>query len=160
LLNIYCSNAGFAYSVVTRADRGRSDLDTHSPAILLIDDSEGIRLLISEILTDAGYRVTAVPDGDAALAAARTQPPDVVITDLSMPGRPVSEIIRVLRHEHPGIRIIILSGLMDEMMSRAILASGVDAAVDKGMATEILVETVARLLRVETPAERLTATSI
>ena len=46
---------------------------------------------------------------------------------------------------------------MHELMSRAILASGVDAAVDKGTAAETLVHTVRRLLSVQTPAERLTA---
>jgi DNA-binding NarL/FixJ family response regulator len=90
--------------------------------------------------------VTAVSNGDSALLAARRQTPEVVITDLNMPGRPVSEVIRVLREDHPGVRIIILSGLMDDLMSQAITASGVDAAIDKSMAPEILVDTVKRLL--------------
>jgi len=90
--------------------------------------------------------VTAVSNGDLALLAARRQTPAVVITDLNMPGRPVSEVIRVLREDHPQVRIIILSGLMDDLMSRAIMTSGVDAAIDKAMAPEILVDTVKRLL--------------
>ncbi len=114
--------------------------------ILLVDDSEGIRLLISEILSEAGFEVTAVSNGDAALLAARGQTPAVVITDLNMPGKPVSEVIRVLREDHPRVRIVVLSGLMDDLMSRAIMASGVDAAIDKGVASEILVDTVKRLL--------------
>jgi len=93
--------------------------------------------------------VTAVSNGDAALLAARRQTPAVVITDLNMPGRPVSEVIRVLREEQPGVRIIILSGLMDDLMSQAIMASGVDAAIDKSMAPEILVDTVRSLLSAE-----------
>jgi CheY-like chemotaxis protein len=117
-----------------------------APLILLIDDSEGIRLLISEILSDAGYCVTAVSDGDAALLAAQHQTPDIVITDLNMPGPPVSEVIRALRRDHPHVRIIVLSGLMDDLMSRAIMTSGVDAAIDKSMAPEILLDTVKRLL--------------
>ena len=79
----------------------------------------------------------------------RRQTPDIVITDLNMPGRPVSEVIRTLRNDHPGIRIVILSGLMDEPMSQAIMASGVDAAIDKSMAPELLVDTVRRLLSAE-----------
>jgi DNA-binding NarL/FixJ family response regulator len=93
--------------------------------------------------------VTAVANGDAALLAARRQTPAVVVTDLNMPGRPVSGVIRVLREEHPGVRIVILSGLMDDVMSQAIVASGVDAAIDKSMAPEILVDTVKRLLAAE-----------
>jgi DNA-binding NarL/FixJ family response regulator len=90
--------------------------------------------------------VTAVSNGDLALLAVRRQTPEVVITDLNMPGRPVSEVIRVLREDHPGVRIIVLSGLMDDLMSQAIMTSGVDAAIDKSMAPEILVDTVKRLL--------------
>lgn len=108
-------------------------------------------MLISEILSEAGYRVTAVADGKAGLLAAQRQPPDLVITDLNMPGPPVSEIIRVLRRDQPGVRIIILSGLMDDLMSQAIMTSGVDAAIDKIMAPEILVDTVQRLLANERP---------
>lgn len=72
-----------------------------------------------------------------------------MITDLNMPGRPVSDVIRVLREDHPGVRIVILSGLMDDLMSQAIMASGVDAAIDKSMAPELLVDTVKRLLGAE-----------
>jgi len=123
--------------------------------ILLVDDCEGIRFLVSEILEEAGYRVTAVPDGNAALLAARRQIPDIVITDLSMPGLPVSEVIRVLRADHPDIRIVILSGLMDELTCQAIMTSGitrsrVDAVIDKSLAPELLVDTVKRLLGEET----------
>ena len=132
----------------------RSNLNRKRPSIndsriLLVEDSEGIRLLISEILSEAGYGVTAVSDGDAALLAIRRQTPEVVITDLHMPGRPVFEVIRVLREDYPRVRIVILSGLMDELMSEAIMASGVDAAIDKGMAPEILVDTVKRLMSAE-----------
>jgi DNA-binding NarL/FixJ family response regulator len=93
--------------------------------------------------------VTAVANGDAALVAARRQSPDVVITDLNMPGQPVSHVIRALREDCPRVRIIILSGLMDDVMSQAIMASGVDAAIDKSMAVETLVDTVKRLLNAE-----------
>ena len=93
--------------------------------------------------------MTAVSNGDSALLAVRRQTPEVVITDLNMPGRPVSEVIRVLREDHPGVRIIILSGLMDDQMSQAIMTIGVDAAIDKSMAPEILVDTVKRLLTTE-----------
>lgn len=126
---------------------GPPELAPEPPAtILLVDDCEGIRSLVSEILSEAGYSVTAVSDGDLALLAVERQIPEVVITDLNMPGRPVSEVIRVLRGDHPEVRIIILSGLMDDLMSEAIMASGVDAAIDKSMAPELLVDTVKRLL--------------
>ena len=97
-------------------------------------------------MSEAGYEVTAVSNGDEALDAVRRRTPEVVITDLNMPGRSVSQIIRELRHNHPGIRIVILSGLMDDLMSQAVMASGVDAAIDKSMAAELLVDTVRRLL--------------
>ncbi len=60
-----------------------------------------------------------------------------------MPGRPVSEVIRVLREDHPRVRIVILSGLMDDLMFAGAGHGnvGVDAlatADSKHMAPEIL----------------------
>jgi CheY-like chemotaxis protein len=57
-----------------------------SPNILVVDDSEDIREFFRFILEDAGYRVTVAEDGSQALAVLHTSRPDLVITDISMPG--------------------------------------------------------------------------
>lgn len=56
-------------------------------AVLLVDDEPGMLETLSEILASAGYDVTAVSDGDAALAEIRGGGYDVVVMDIKMPGR-------------------------------------------------------------------------
>ncbi|MBU1072578.1 response regulator, partial [bacterium] len=55
--------------------------------ILLIDDDLSLRDVVSFILGGAGYAVTTATDGDAGVAAFDADPPDLVLTDLKMPGR-------------------------------------------------------------------------
>ena len=54
--------------------------------VLVADDDPDIRDLVSFKLGTAGFEVTAVPDGLAALAAARERPPRLVLLDVMMPG--------------------------------------------------------------------------
>src|SRR3978361_91344 len=56
------------------------------PRILLADDNADMRAYVARILEQGGYAVEAVEDGEAALAAARREPPDLVLTDVMMPG--------------------------------------------------------------------------
>src|SRR5690242_3319360 len=54
--------------------------------ILLIDDEPGILETLSQILADEGYVVISAPEGEQALEIADVFPPDVVVTDLRLPG--------------------------------------------------------------------------
>ena len=54
--------------------------------ILVVEDERPTLTLLEKILTGAGYRVTGVLDGIAALKAARADPPDLVLLDLIIPG--------------------------------------------------------------------------
>lgn len=79
--------------------------------ILLVDDHtvlrEGLKALLS---TEADLHVVGgAADGRAALQAVATLQPDVVVTDISMPGLNGIEAVRQLRQTHPAIKIIILS---------------------------------------------------
>lgn len=54
--------------------------------ILLVDDEEIFTRNMAKLLATRGYRVTAVNSGDAAIRALQTQPADVIVLDLKMPG--------------------------------------------------------------------------
>jgi DNA-binding response OmpR family regulator len=65
--------------------------------ILVVDDERPICDLLAELLEDEGYRVTRAYDGLAALAAAERQRPDLVLTDVMMPGLDGVSLVRRLR---------------------------------------------------------------
>lgn len=79
------------------------------PRIVLADDHPEILDALSLLLKDVGDVVERVTDGLALVDAVDRLKPDIVITDLSMPGLNGLEATRVLRRNAPGSKIIILT---------------------------------------------------
>lgn len=78
--------------------------------ILLIDDDELLRQVLGKALVQAGHEVVEAQDGGQGQELARTVAPDLVITDLIMPGQEGVETIVALRRERPALPIIAMSG--------------------------------------------------
>lgn len=78
--------------------------------ILVIDDSEDIRILLHEALQAAGHSVVEAADGEEGLRSYREHCPDLVITDIVMPNKEGLETIMELRRESPGVKIVAMSG--------------------------------------------------
>ncbi len=76
---------------------------------LVVDDEEGVRSFVAESLERDGHDVVQAPDGGAALAAAREEPFDVVITDLRMPVMDGMTLVRTLRTEQPDVEVVVLT---------------------------------------------------
>ena len=77
--------------------------------VLVVDDDEGIRSFVAESLERDGHDVVTAADGKAALAAAREEPFDVVITDLRMPEVDGMTVVRTLRTEQPDVELVVLT---------------------------------------------------
>jgi NarL family two-component system response regulator LiaR len=95
--------------------------------VLLIDDHavvrEGLRALLEagdEEIVVAGEAATTDSGYDAALELE----PDVVLVDLSLPGRPVPQLIRELRAALPATRIVVLTAMIDERWVQETLQAG------------------------------------
>jgi putative two-component system response regulator len=73
--------------------------------ILVVDDSEPIRGLLSQVLSDEGHNVSVAADGEEALAAIERRPPDLILLDLDLPGCSGYEICRRLKKD-PATRLI------------------------------------------------------
>src|SRR4051812_31265715 len=78
--------------------------------ILVIEDDDSIRQLISLVLTDAGHTIVEAVNGREGLVAAESMAPNLVITDLVMPEKEGIETIIELRRKYPDLRIIAMSG--------------------------------------------------
>lgn len=78
--------------------------------ILVVEDDAETRKLMHDLLTRAGHAVRTAPEGRDALRQLAEAPADVILTDIFMPGMDGLEIIRQIRHNHPGIRILAITG--------------------------------------------------
>ena len=84
-----------------------------APRILVVDDEPMVCLLITRVLKDEGYEVTAVPNGRAGLEAAQTAQPafDLVVTNTWMRGLSGAELIARLRLDFPTVPILHVDDL-------------------------------------------------
>jgi len=80
--------------------------------ILIVDDEEDIRDLISGILADEGYATRVAGDSETALAAVRARRPQLVILDIWLQGSKLDgiEVLDVLAREHPDLPVLMISG--------------------------------------------------
>jgi DNA-binding response OmpR family regulator len=79
------------------------------PAVLVVDDEDGIRYYLERLLTREGYRVTTAPDGETALARLAVDEFDVVLLDLKMRGVSGLDVLAELRQTWPATSVIILT---------------------------------------------------
>ena len=86
--------------------------------ILLVEDDEGVRRGATRVLRDHGYRVDAVPSADAALVHLEAAgPPDLLITDVVLPGAGGPKLAAAVRARHPRVRVLFTSGYGDESLT-------------------------------------------
>jgi PAS domain S-box-containing protein len=78
--------------------------------LLLVDDEEGIRKVLSISLSDIGYQVFTAENGEDALKIFRTENPPIVLTDIKMPRMDGIELLRTIKHENPDTEVIMISG--------------------------------------------------
>ncbi len=79
--------------------------------VLLADDEKILRIPLADEIEAAGHAVTAVADGDAALAALAADPYDCVITDLAMPGADGHAVLAAARER--GMDVVVITGAGD-----------------------------------------------
>jgi DNA-binding response OmpR family regulator len=89
--------------------------------ILVVEDQDSIRRMIEALVQARGYEVTAVASGTKALDVAITEPPDLVLLDLMLPGQYDGfEVCRRLRGEPTTERVpVVVISALDDAESRA-----------------------------------------
>ncbi|MEX1143558.1 MAG: response regulator transcription factor [Anaerolineales bacterium] len=114
--------------------------------ILVVDDEPKIVRLARDYLLKNGFRVATAGDGQAALAAARREKPDLIILDLMLPQLDGREVCRILRRESD-VPIIMLTALAEEIDQVTGLEIGADDYITKPFSPRALVAKVRALLR-------------
>jgi CheY-like chemotaxis protein len=119
---------------------------TQAKKILVVDDEEGVRVALAEILRLFGYEAEAVASGEEALAVFDETRHVLVITDYRMPGMLGAELIRLLRRRCPGLPTIALTGAGEEA-ERELLAAGAHECLRKPFDIVRVREVVERALK-------------
>jgi CheY-like chemotaxis protein len=122
-----------------------------SETVLLVEDEESVRQLVRETLQSRGYHVIEAQNGEQALRAANEMngPIHLLLTDVVMPGMGGKELAQQILQEHPGTRVLFLSGYAeDTMVPDGILDSG-SAFLQKPFTLQNLARKVREVLRAE-----------
>jgi PAS domain S-box-containing protein len=121
-----------------------------SARILLADDNADMRAYVRRLLAE-NYEVETVADGEAALAAARAQPPDLVLSDIMMPRLDGFGLLRELRADErtATIPIILLSARAGEEARLAGLEAGADDYLTKPFSARELLARVESNLKLQ-----------
>ncbi|MFH2126286.1 MAG: response regulator [Pseudomonadota bacterium] len=80
------------------------------PSLLVIDDEPGIRSMMSLSLTADGYKVCTAADGAEGLSIFEEQKPDIVLTDIKMPGLDGIEVLKRIKSMSPDTEVIVITG--------------------------------------------------
>jgi two-component system cell cycle sensor histidine kinase/response regulator CckA len=83
--------------------------------VLLVEDEEAVRDGIALLLGTFGYDVTAVGSGEEAIAMPLSPAPDLLLTDVTLPGIGGSALGDSLRQRWPLLKVVLMSGYFDEM---------------------------------------------
>lgn len=78
--------------------------------ILVIDDESSIRKVVAMMLQKEGHEVVTASNGIEGMSEFHRSRPDIVITDISMPGMDGIEFLRVLQKENVELPVVVMSG--------------------------------------------------
>lgn len=87
------------------------DVPVAGARVVVVDPGDRTRRVIATMLTGAGYRVNAVASAEAALAAVERDHPDLLLTELALPGAPGTRLIARARDEHPRLRCVAIASV-------------------------------------------------
>jgi CheY-like chemotaxis protein len=118
--------------------------------ILIVDDEEMDRILVAEVLRDAGHETLFAPDGRQALKLWRNSSIDLVVTDIVMPELDGLALLEALMAEDPDAPVIAISGVTAKDLNAA-ARKGAYAVLTKPVNADELLREISRALAGEPP---------
>ena len=115
--------------------------------ILIVDDEKNIVSSLKGILSDEGYEVIETGDGVEALEIIQTDPPDLVLLDIWLPGMDGIEVLKTVKAYHPEIEVLIMSG--HGTIDTAVKATklGAQDFIEKPFSLERITQSIEEVLR-------------
>jgi putative two-component system response regulator len=111
-------------------------------SILLVDDEDAIRCILSKGLEMRGYVCDEAENGEQALAKLKINPSDLVILDINMPGRLGSEVLPDITTRFPETAVIMASGVTDNKVIAQCIKDGAQDYINKPFRFEQVLQSV------------------
>lgn len=121
-------------------------LQPASAHVLVVDDDPDLLRLLSMRLRSSGYRVSAVDSAEAALSRVAIERPDLVLSDVRLPGRDGLALFDELRQHHPALPVILLTAHGTIPDAVAATARGVSGYLTKPFDSQALLEKIRQAL--------------
>jgi DNA-binding response OmpR family regulator len=115
--------------------------------VLIVDDERVVRETTTMVLQTHGFAVQSAANGDDAIELAKSEGWDLVILDMSMPGRSVHDTHQALRSLLPGAPILLTSGYCEPATLNALLEQPATDFIQKPFSISELTERIQTLLR-------------
>src|ERR1700730_2500714 len=112
-------------------------------SILVIDDEAEIREGLELLLSSEGYSVTSAETGEAGLARLEQEPFDLLLLDVSLPGRSGLDLLRDIRHRDPHLPVVLITAYGSIDMARQAFKSGAQAYITKPWSNDELLAQIA-----------------
>jgi len=119
-------------------------LSRRRPRVVVVEDEEGIRNLLTAALGANGYAVETYPDAHSALQKCNVENTDVALVDIRMPGMDGLELSRLLRARDPDLPVIIITAHADLESARDSIRLGVYDFIGKPFDIDDVLMSVAR----------------
>lgn len=125
-------------------------------SILLVEDEPDLRLLLNVVFSSSGAHVTATESVDDALKALGEHVPDVLISDIGMPGRDGYDLIREVKGQHQRLEIhnittIAMSAYSEPQYKKRAIDEGFEIFLEKPVDSFAFVDIIAGLIRNRSP---------
>jgi len=115
--------------------------------VLVVDDQPTMRQMLRKFLETGNYRVTEASSAEVALATVKSDPPDIVLLDLKMPGLDGHDVLKALKGDKAlKIPVMVLSGQTNWIDVDASVEEGADAFMAKPVTRDQLLIKIEELL--------------
>ncbi|MBI4549034.1 MAG: response regulator [Ignavibacteriae bacterium] len=114
--------------------------------ILVVDDEDALRTVLSSELSGAGYEVSTASDGEEAVSVVQNRKFDLVLLDIKMPKMDGFEVLKFVKKNFPTIKIIMLTGFADLKNAIESKKHGAEDFVSKPYDLVDLLTTIERVL--------------
>ena len=101
------------------------------PRVLIVDDEDELLFGISAFLSREGWEVLTATNVEEALAILKTQPVDIIVTDIRMPGESGLTFLQQLKSERKDLKTVVMTAKGSLEMEREVVSLGADAYLEK-----------------------------